>query len=559
MRYFNRASSSQLRPDETGDFGDGLVMRQGLSLIWIGWEFDVPYEEGVLRLRVPKARNLDGSSIQGWVRSDWTVAEYTQILGLAHRNQVPYPATDWQNPGNVLTAREGRDAPRQIVPRSKWEFANMNKRGKMVPDSNFVYMMEGFQPGKIYELVYRSKDPEVVGLGPAAIRDVISYAKYNSQSEFSVNLGIAAGVSQTGRFLRNFIYQGFNMDESGRKAYDGLMIITAGAGRGSFNHRFAQPSRDAHRYSAFFYPTDIFPFTSRNQLDEKTWKTDGLFAFQEEKYLPKIFYINTGYEYWGRAASLIHISVDGTEDVKPFENERIYHIASGQHFVDGFPPGENAEIAKGIYRGNPLDLSVNYRSLLIELANWIGDKSTPPDSKIPEISQGTLVDVSELNFPEIPGLKTPQVIHTAYRADYGPRWPQGIVDIQPPILGEQFIPKVAQVDNLGNELGGIRNIEIAVPLATYTPWSLRIGMPGEENELADFRGTIIPLPVSEDLRDSEMDSRPSIEALYPNAEKYLEKVRLAAERLSEERFILKEDTEYIVERSRRYWNWAHSQ
>jgi hypothetical protein len=557
-RYFNRASGSQLRPNKSEDFGDDLLMRQGLTVIWIGWEFDVPHENEILRLRVPKARNKDGSSIHGWVRSDWMVTEYTQVLGLAHRNQVPYPATDWENEGNVLTVRDGRDSERSIVDRSKWEFANLNKRGKPKPDSSHIVFMEGFQPGKIYELVYRSKDPSVVGLGLAAIRDVISYAKYYSESPFPVEYGLAAGVSQTGRFLRQFVYQGFNKDEQNRTAYDGLMIITAGAGRGSFNHRFAQPSRDGHRYSAFFYPTDIFPFSGRNQQEIVTEKTDGLFSLELQEHQPKVFYINTGYEYWGRAASLIHMSVDGTEDIRPLDNERIYHLASGQHFVERYPPSVDAQIRPGLYRGNPLDFSVNYRSLLVKLVDWVEEEASPPGSRYPLISQGTLVGIEEVNFPEITGISKPSVIHRAYPVDYGSKWVEGIIENQPPLLGEPYIAKVSQVDNLGNEVGGIRNVELSVPLATYTPWNLRINLPGDENELTDFRGSYIPLSTNEDQRLLGKDPRPSIMAIYSTRESYLQRVNKAALKLVEEGFLLEEDIEYVMNRSETYWNWIHS-
>src|ERR1039458_3139273 len=69
------------------------------------------------------------------------------------------------------------------------------------------------------------------------------------------------GISQNGRYLRDFLYQGFNADEDGRIALDGILAHVAGAGRGSFNYRFAQPSRDAQPTSSVFFPTDVFPFT----------------------------------------------------------------------------------------------------------------------------------------------------------------------------------------------------------------------------------------------------------------------------------------------------------
>jgi len=232
-----------------------------------------------------------------------------------------------------------------------------------------------------------------VGLGFAAIRDLIAYAKYDPSSPFPVRSGIAIGISQTGRFLRHLLYQGFNSDERGRKAFDGLMIHTAGAGRGSFNHRFGQPSRDAHRYSAFFYPTDIFPFSSRAQVDPVTGATDGLFAHTfNADHLPYVFYTNTGYEYWGRAAALITTTVDGKRDMDLYPNERFYHLASGQHFVERFPPGDASKLPDAqAYRGNPLNFLVTMRALLTRMVEWVRDGAEPPLNAYPRIDSGTLV------------------------------------------------------------------------------------------------------------------------------------------------------------------------
>ncbi len=546
-RYFNRATSDD-------PYGDELLMRQGLTVIWIGWQYDVPLREDILRLHVPQAANSDGSAISGLLRSDWTVDEPVDTLAVSHRYHIAYPAADFDDPANVLTVRDGRDAPRQIIPRDRWRFARLDD-GVVVTDSTHLYLEDGFEPGKIYELVYRAENPALVGLGLAVIRDVISYAKYDEDSLFPVRYGLAAGVSQTGRFLRHFLYQGFNTDEQGRRAYDGMMIITAGAGRGSFNHRFAQPSRDAHRYSAFFYPTDLFPFTSRIQEDQG--RSDGLMAhLHHAEHAPKTFSINTGYEYWGRAASLIHTTPDGMADVEPLPHERIYHLASGQHFAWRFPPPDQTQIGNDpAYRGNPLDYSVNYRALLVRLVAWVDADQAPPPSAYPRRADGTLAPISEVAFPSIPGLPFPEVIHVAYRADYGPRWHEGIVDHQPPKLGDPFASLVSQVDALGNEVAGVQNVELRVPLGTYTPWNLRMGLPGGNGELTDFFGSYSPLPRTEAEKMARGDPRPSIESLYDDKAAYLARVRDASQALIDEGFLLPDDRERIMTRTAAYWNW----
>lgn len=553
-----------------------LFARHGFTMVWIGWEFDVPPEPAShLRLHVPYARNPDGSSIHGLVRSDWVIEARTKTLRLGHGRStaklVGYPVSDTTSQQAYLTVRDGRDTHRRLVTRSAWKFARYTKNGKIIADRRHIYMESGFTPGKIYELVYPSKNPPVVGLGLAVVRDIISYQKYDPKSLFPAKRGIATGISQDGRFLRHFLYQGFNIDEAGRKAYDGILDMAAGAGRGSFNHRFAQPSRDGLRFSAFFYPTDIFPFTGRKERDPMTGQSDGLLTHMPKKYLPKIFYEESGYEYWSRDASLIHTSVNGTRDISPLPNVRIYHIAGTQHILGnifpptkdtipdpGAPPGRiTGPNQPAAWRGDPVFGWYNMRALTLRLVDWIVKDWQPPPSAIPHIADGTLVPVKEAGkaFPKIPGVGFPKVTQIAYRADYGPRWKEGIIDYQPPRLGPAFKTLVPITDSLGNELGGIRNVELRVPLATYTPWSLRMGMPGPQGELVNFRGTFIPLPWNKAEKKQTGDPRPAVSQLYHSRKEYMVKVRAAVDSLIGKGFLIPEDSTQVVKRAGRIWDW----
>ena len=558
LPYFNYASAA-LAPSDPAAFGDGLLLERGLTLIWVGWQWDVPRGEDRLRLRVPTARHPDGSPIFGRVRSDWVPSDSTDVLPLAHRGHVAYRAVDPDHPDHVLTVRPDRGAERRVVPRERWSFARRDSTGALVPDRTHVHLDGGFVPGKIYECVYRSKNPRVVGLGLAAIRDVVSYAKYDNNALFPIDQGLAVGVSQTGRFLRHFLYQGFNTDERGRTAYDGVLAITAGAGRGSFNHRFAQPSRDGHRFSAFAYPTDLFPFTSRTQFDSLQWRSDGLLARQAPADRPKTMYVNTGYEYWGRAASLIHTTPDGTADVPPPEHERIYHIASAQHFPWRFPPPEanKRRSDPALYKGNPLDHSVIYRALLIRLLEWVDAGTAPPASQYPRHATGTLVSIDELGLPDIPNLTPPSVIHRAYRADYGPRFrTDGVVGRQPPRLGPAYPSLVSAVDSLGNERAGLHTLETRVPLATYLPWHLRLDADRNADEIANFYGSVVPLPATAAEKQATGDPRPAVRGLYPTRAAYMQAVRAAAEAMVADGILLPADRERVVRRGAEIWDWV---
>jgi len=539
LPYFARAVWSA-DPTSGAELGDALPLRLGLTLIWVGWQFDVPRRDGVLRLDAPVATD-DGRPIEGLVRSDWTVDERTVSLQLGHRGHRPYPVADPEHRDNVLTERDGRLEPRRVVPRDQWRFVEGDTR---------ITRAGGFEPGKIYELVYRARDPVVVGIGLAVVRDVMSYAKYDESSLFPVRLGIGLGISQTGRFLRHFVYQGFNTDEARRAVFDGLFVHTAGAGRGSFNHRFAQPSRDAHRFSAFFYATDLFPFAGRSQRDPETGVTDGLLA--HEAHLPKIFFTNTGYEYWGRAASLLHVTPAADADLEPSANERIYHLAGAQHFVVDPPAMSDRSSSVASYRGSPLDFHPVLRSLLTRLVEWVRDGREPPPSAYPRLADGTLVAVERVRAPVIPGVSWPRVAQEAHRVDYGPRWSEGIITLEPPRLGKPFPVRVPQVDADGNELAGVRSLELLAPLATYTPWSLRGGA-ANPGELVDFYGTFIPFSRDAAERERRRDPRASVTERYGDHPRYIELVRRRADMLLRAGFLLDEDVPRVVEQVERGW------
>ena len=164
--------------------------------------------------------------------------------------------------------------------------------------------------------------------------------------------------------------------------------------------------------------------------------------------------------------------------------------------------------------------------------------------------------IDQVRFPGIPGVSFPRVIHEAYRVDYGPHWPAGIITYQPPRLGPAFPTLVAQVDAMGNEATGIRNIEILVPVATYTPWLLRTGAVSNSHELTDFLGTYIPLPRTEADRQRLGDPRPSLETLYATREAYLRRVNEAAVQLVAHGYLLAEDVERVRERAMAQWEWV---
>src|SRR6476620_3684303 len=281
-----------------GEFGDGFLMRQGYTVAWVGWEFDLSSQGERLRLTAPIAHDPGGKGIHGLVRTDFTPAEKGDDMPLGHillglDGGNSYPVDDPASEKDVLTVRDTPTGNRTTIPRSDWSFTHV-VQNQLAPDPHYVHLNNGFVPGKIYELVYTAKNPAVVGVGLAAVRDFLSYLKYDPQATAPVKRDYAVGISQSGRFLRHFIYQDFNADEQGRQVMDGVIAHVAGAGRGSFNHRFAQPSRGAQPMSSIFYPTDLVPFTDVPQADPETGETAGLLdAATKSKSAPRVFFTNT--------------------------------------------------------------------------------------------------------------------------------------------------------------------------------------------------------------------------------------------------------------------------
>ena len=560
LNKFNLAKGS-FDPRGAEEFGDGLMMKLGYTVVWMGWQYDVPPEPGLMRFAVPVARDGD-QPIVGLVRSDFVPDEKMFSFHLADRTHIPYPVLD---PGDArirLTVRDRIDAPRHLIPRDQWRFAR-EEHGKPVPNPAHVFVNAGLTPGKIYEIVYPAKDPRMVGLGPAATRDLISYLKYGGEGESGplaglhrhIERAIGFGSSQSGRFLRTFLYFGFNRDTKGRQVFDGVWPHVAGGGRGSFNHRFAQPSRDARPHFNFLYPTDIYPFTDLPIRDPETGLDEGILSRTlKQGVAPKIFYTNSSYEYYGRSASLIHTSLDRKHDAELYKDTRIYMFAGSQHGPGSFPPS-----GKGSQnRANANDYRWALRALLVAMTRWVSGGAEPPPSQYPRIDKDQLVAASAMRFPKIPGVKrfTNSKIHHGYRVDYGPDYrSKGIITVEPPKVGKAFAMGVPQVNRDGNETSGIILPVIEVPLATNFGWNLRAPEIGAPEELYSMRGSYVPFPRTKAERIQTGDPRLSIEERYESRRQYLEQVAESARKLTIAGYVLAEDIAGIVEDAAEEWDY----
>jgi hypothetical protein len=538
--------------------GDGWLLRNGYTIVSLGWQWDAA-GPGSLKLYAPIAKD-HGKTITGLLRGDIMPSADTNEIPLGHLMQgriggSEYPVSDFTDPRNTLTVRDSPAAARTTIPRSEWQFAK-TVDGKLVPDDRSIHLNGGFKAGRIYEYVYVVADPVIAGLGFAAVRDFASYSKYEMHALTHENRVIAEGISQNGRFLRHFLYQGFNADEKGRIALDGVLAHVAGAGRGSFNHRFAQPSRDGQPTSSIFFPTDIFPFTDQAEVDAVSGEKGGLLdRAVSEHVVPKIFFSNTSYEYWGRACSLIHTSSDGELDAEINPNVRIYFLAGLQHYSVPFPPARGEGPLLSQNPQSPLPVRFFWRAMISNMDAWVRTGTLPPASAYPSISQKTLVPRKRVAFPVIPGSKSPADNNLAYRLDFGDEWKQGIITKQPPLVGKPFPVLVPQVDRDGNEIAGIHLPEISVPLATYTGWNLRDPSIGAPEQRLPFEGSFFPLPKDAAARSTSGDSRRSIAERYASREIYLQLFTQATDDLIKQRWIIPEDRKALLNRGAEEWDF----
>lgn len=536
-------------PSTEADFGNGALMAQGFTFAWMGWQWDVP--AGRMRMAIPIATD-QGRPITGLVRGNIIPGANATTALIADRGHEPYPVVDPESPAHTLYVRTLPDDPPQVVPRGRWRFTGPGT----------IAMEGGFEAGRIYDVVYRARDPRVIGVGLAGTRDLISFLKHGAASQASPAPGlghaIGWGVSQTGRFLRHFVYEGFNEDEQGRRVFDGVFDQVGGSGRGSFNHRFGQQSRDQLQHFNIQYPVDMFPFTDEDQTDPVTGERDGLLArARRTGTVPKVFHLLTNSEYFNRAGSLVHTDVAGTRDVAPPSSSRIYMVASAPHIVGPFPPAPYADKDfVGQADMNPLVYTPVIRALFRALDRWVAEGAEPPPSRYPTLADGTLVPAGAAGWPAIPGVTMPPAPMVTYRLDFGPEWRQGRVTIEPPRLGAPFVSLVPAVDEAGNDRGGIRLPEIAVPLAQHTGWNYRRPEIGAPDRLASEIGAYRPLPRTAAERNRTGDSRRAIAERYASREEYLGRIALAAVTLVRERYLLAEDVPDLIDRAARHWDWA---
>lgn len=521
--------------------GDAFLLRHSWTVALCGWQWDVIRRPGALGLVAPLALDANGGPAETDVTVQFQPLTYVASQHLGHwpthppfnaeRLHQPYPAADLLDPAAAMTVCDLPGGPKTMVPRESWRFARADGVAE-TSDAEWVTLDGGFEAGRIYELVYRTNRCPVVGAGLLAIRDAASFLRYGTSAEGNPCAGelshaFAHGVSQTGRFLREFLRCGLNLDESGRQVFDAIYPQVAGARRGEFNFRGAQPSAQY-----VIGPAQRPPFAAV----PSGGVAEGLYDLQRRRRgMPKIFEVNTANEYWRSHGALVHADLDANRDLALPADMRAYLFAGCQHGAG--PPAlmDRSPLTPEQRLANPINM-LNYtplnRAVLSNLERWAADGVAPPDSKVPTIAREELVPREALveRFRRIPGANVPDHLPELERFDGVGHYPYA----------------VSNVDDDLNEIAGIRMPELAVPLATYAGWNPRHAETGGAGQVADMMGGTFPFPATEAGRARSGDPRKSIEERYRDRYDYCARVRAEAERLVRARLLLDEDVDRIV-------------
>lgn len=520
----NDTVNPSLNRGAAGDVGDGFLLRLGYTIVWVGWEFDVAQRNGVLRIEVPNA--------EGATATVHSMTTPNARSATAQFNDLTnYRASDAASPQNTLTVRDGSTGKPTTIVRDKWTL-----------NGTTVTLQGDFEAGRTYELSYLASNAPVAGLGFAAVRDTASWIKYApADALVSAKHAVAFGSSQSGRFLRNFLYLGFNGDEKNRQVFDGVMAHIAGASRIDLNFRGATPTTQGQ------FTATSFPFADVSQRDPVTGVEEGALDNPRARdFKPKIFYTNTGVEYWGggRQAALIHTTPDGTKDLALPDNERVYFLAGSQHGPSRFPP---AGARNGQQQENPNAYWYAMRALFVAMDQWVREGKAPPRSQYPKLQDGTLVRSTDVAFPAIPGVTSPKALPAAVRGANPLIAQAGAPGTPMPFL-------VPQTDKDGIEKAGIRLPDIEAPLATYTGWNFRNASVGGADQLYPLMGSYIPFARTQAQRTQTKDPRAAIAERYPSRDSYLQIVQKAGERLVADRYLLREDFQALVKRAGDHWD-----
>ena len=566
----NRGNDALYNARTAADVGrNDFALRLGYTIVDAGWQGDLAPSRTRLGARLPIATQPDGSPIVGLARVEFSDRNIPPDGAFSFNLKgsaafTPYEAADLETGHATFTQRESAAAPRAPIAADRWAFGRCpTGRDSLVASPSDICYFDRFRTDRIYELVYAAKNPIVMGLGHAATRDLASFLRYEARdaagapnplrsgSAGAIRRAYATGASQTGGFLRDFVYLGFNEDEAHRKVFDGIIPTIAGTDRVFINVRFADPNvysgqDDRHDFLQSSYP----PFTYAVHTDPVSGIRDGI--MKRPATDPLLFHVDSATEFWQLRASLNVVDASGAAVPVP-ANVRLYFVSSTSH---GFgtaglltPAGESARCANPTPSGTG-DLA---RPLLLAMDAWAEGVAEPPPSNYPSLADGTLVKVEEARqaFPDVRGVRFPATPNPYRLLDFGPEFGRhgGVLTLHPPLAGAAYPVLVPKTDRDGLDIAGLRLVQVGAPLGTTTGWNVRTA-PARPLDLCGLAGSYLPFARTAAERTAAGDPRLSLEERYKSHTGFVEAVEKAARKLVEARFLHPDDAARYVAAAR---------
>jgi hypothetical protein len=542
---------------------------------------------GMQFLQLPVAKGITGEVFGRIVNRS---GKNSQPL-LVQTNPVPYKPMSLDTSKSKLVSRGGESTrgdvmDERVVSSSDWAWAKCDANNPFpgVPDATQICLKDGFDAGRLYQVVFAAADPYVLGIGFAAWRDVGVFFKsataddggtLNPIGKTALSKGvthsIARGVSQSGNFLRGWLHLGFNQAENGVQVHDGMWPIIAGR-RIALNFRWAQPDGVLELYLAgsegpqwwLPHPDPVRGLPAAGILDRCT----------ATRTCPKVIEHFGSAEVWALKLTPEWVGTDAKADLPLPENVRRYYIASTTHGggTGGFDsslagmglpktgatcPGNNFGV--GMLPANPVPHTQTVNAIRVHFRNWVMNGMPPPPSRYPTLYSGTLAEAHKaaIGFPTLPMLRSTiperDFIMPVHDYDWGPQFNaldgSGIASHAPPRIKQVLTMFAPKVDADGNELGGVPVVLLDAPLGTYLGWNVTAGgeKPFHKDQICDYVGGMIPFAKTAEERKAANDPRLSLQERYGSHEGYVAAVTKAAERTLKEGFLLPVDATELIE------------
>lgn len=508
-------------PQAPEDAGDGYLMKEGYTIVWSGWQNDIP--DDLLEITLPVLPDVRGTAREEFI-FDKTDPVVTADL--------TYPAADTDPAKATLSVRQRPEDARATAPGVSFRYLSDRRIEITRP--------EGLDAGAIHEFIYPAKDAAPSGLAFVATADLVSFLRGSAGHDVASPLSgvahtVALGISQSGRYLRDLIYQGFNADEQGARVFDGAMPHIAGSRKSFTNYRFAQPGRYSRQHEDHDFPGDQFPFTYAETTDPLTGKTESILtACRATDTCPKVMQTDTSTEFWQARAALVSTSPSGEPLTMP-DDVRIYFLAGSPHFNGWAARSKATDLCR--FPSNPVSPAPVMRALLAAMRGWVAEGTEPPASRYPSLADGTLTPLPALALPDLAQGDFVPVYNVLRTRDHS---------AVPPVAGRSYPVYVPQLDADGNPMGGVAPPAIAAPLGAYWGWNLR--QPGfAGGQLCGLTGSYLAFPAT--LADANGDGRAPVAARYADAAAYVAAVTEKAGALIAQRLMRKEDIGFVAERA----------